>query len=119
MQDFRNLKVWEKAHQLTIAVYQATINFPKDETYGLVSQMRRASSSIPMNISEGCGRGTDAEFRRFLQIAMGSASELEYQFILIHDLGILDTLKYETLTQEVIKIKQMLAMLIKKLKAES
>jgi len=75
---FRDLKVWEKAHQLTLQVYKATAPFPKEEMYGLTSQIRRAAASIPANIAEGCGRSSDAELGRFLQIAMGSASELEY-----------------------------------------
>ncbi|MFQ5961877.1 MAG: four helix bundle protein, partial [Candidatus Methylomirabilales bacterium] len=74
MRDFRELKVWEKAHHLTLAVYNATTTFPRDELYGLTSQIRRSCASIPANIAEGCGRGGDAEFARFLQIAMGSAS---------------------------------------------
>src|SRR5688500_19694656 len=85
MKDFRQLKVWEKAHQVALAIYKATKEFPKEELYGLTSQIRRASMSIPTNISEGCGRNTDAEFARFLQIAMGSASETEYQLLLSHD----------------------------------
>jgi four helix bundle protein len=80
MKDFRTLTVWQKAHQLTLAVYKATRGFPKEEMYGLTSQVRRASSSIPANIAEGCGRDGDAELARFFQIAMGSASELEYHF---------------------------------------
>jgi four helix bundle protein len=75
MKDFRQLKVWEKAHQLAVAVYKETKGFPKEELYGLTSQIRRSSMSIPTNIAEGCGRNTDADFARFLQIAMGSASE--------------------------------------------
>ena len=86
MKNFRELKVWEKAHLLTIDIYRITATFPKEEMYGLTSQIRRASSSIPANIAEGCGRGSDNDFRRFLQIAMGSASELEYHLLLAHDL---------------------------------
>ena len=82
MKDFRQLKVWERAHQLTLAVYRATTTFPRDETYGLSSQIRRAASSIPSNIAEGCGRDGDAELSRFCQMARGSASELEYQLLL-------------------------------------
>lgn len=78
MKDFKKLKAWEKSHQLTLAIYKVTRSFPKDELYGLTSQMRRASVSIPANIAEGCGRGSDAELARFCHIAMGSASELEY-----------------------------------------
>ena len=89
MQNFKSLKVWEKSHELTLAVYKATTNFPKDELYGLTSQIRRASASIPANIAEGCGRTGKAELARFLQVAMGSASELEYHLLLAHDLGLL------------------------------
>jgi len=78
LKDFRKLKVWEKSHDLTLAVYKATAAFPRKELYGLTSQIRRACASIPANIAEGCGRGGDPELARFLQIAMGSASELEY-----------------------------------------
>jgi four helix bundle protein len=80
MKDFRQLKVWERSHHLTLKVYVHTRNFPKDELYGLTAQMRRAAASIGANIAEGCGRRGDAELGRFLQIAMGSACELEYTF---------------------------------------
>ena len=82
MQSFRNLKVWEKAHRLTLDVYRSTKMFPRDETYGLTSQIRRAAGSIGANIAEGSCRKGDCEFSRFLQIAMGSASELEYHLLL-------------------------------------
>jgi len=78
MKDFRQLSVWEKAHRLTLAVYEATKPFPTDERYGLTSQIRRSCASIPANIAEGCGRAGDGEFRKFLQVAMGSATELDY-----------------------------------------
>ena len=87
MKDFRDLKVWEKAHALTLSCYQVTKPFPREEIFGLVSQIRRASASIPANIAEGCGRRGNAELHRFLQIAMGSASELEYHLLLSRDLG--------------------------------
>src|SRR5713226_5621353 len=89
MRDFRELKVWEKAHGLTLAVYTATARFPKEELYGLTTQIRRSCASIPANLAEGCCRSGDVEFARFLQIAMGSASELEYHVLLAHDLKIL------------------------------
>ena len=76
MRDFTKLKVWERSNQLTLAVYRATAAFPREETYGLKSQTRRSCASIPANIAEGCGRGTNADLARFLQIALGSASEL-------------------------------------------
>ncbi len=93
MRDFRSLKVWEKAHHLTLAVYKATGAFPKEEVYGLTSQMRRACASIPANIAEGCGRSGIAELTRFLHIALGSASELEYHVILAHDLAFLSEIE--------------------------
>jgi four helix bundle protein len=89
MKNFRELKVWGKSHQLTLAVYKATTTFPREEEYGLTSQLRRACASVPANIAEGCGRGSEADFARFLQIAMGSASELEYHLLLARDLNLL------------------------------
>lgn len=85
MGDFKKLAVWEKAHRLTLAVYRASGSFPKDELYGLMSQIRRAAASIPTNIAEGSGRGGDRELVRFLHIALGSANELEYQLLLAKD----------------------------------
>jgi len=116
MKDFRQVQVWEKSHQLALAVYKATKDFPKEELYGLTSQIRRASMSIPTNIAEGCGKYTDADFARFLQIAMGSASETEYQLLLAHDLGFLPTTKYEQLNTDVVEVKRMLASLLKTLR---
>jgi len=78
MQDFKKLEVWRKAHELTLDVYRATESFPRTEVYGLTTQLRRSCSSIPANIAEGCGRGTNGDLGRFLRIAAGSASELEY-----------------------------------------
>jgi four helix bundle protein len=90
MRDFHSLKVWQKAHQVTLRVYTATKRFPKDELYGLTSQVRHSATSIPTNVAEGCGRSGEAELARFLNIAMGSASELEYQLLLARDLKFLD-----------------------------
>lgn len=117
MKDFRKLKVWEKSHALTLNVYRATQLFPKDERFGLVDQARRACASIPANIAEGCGRSGDAELGRFLQIAMGSASELEYHLLLAKDLGYLSTDDHSSLTHDLVEVKQMLASLIKTVKA--
>jgi four helix bundle protein len=118
MKDFRQLQVWEKSHQLALAVYKATREFPKEELYGLTSQIRRASMSVPTNIAEGCGRYTDAEFARFLQIAMGSASETEYQLLLAKDLGFLSNELYKKLHIDVEEVKRMLASLIITIRAE-
>lgn len=118
MKDFRELKVWQKSHQLALKVYQATATFPRDELYGLTSQIRRSCASIPANIAEGCGRGGEAELARFLQVAMGSASELEYHLLLACDLNILNGSESEQLTNEVIEVKRMLSSFIQKLKAD-
>jgi four helix bundle protein len=119
MQSFKNLKVWEKAYILTLDVYRSSNLFPRDELYGLTSQMRRASASIGANIAEGSCRKGDCEFGRFLQIAIGSASELEYHLLLARDLTILKSQDYQRLTEEVIEVKRMLASLIHKLRADS
>jgi four helix bundle protein len=116
VKDFRKLQVWEKSHQLVLAIYRATVAFPQTELYGLTSQIRRASASIPANIAEGCGREGDAELSRFFQIAMGSASELEYHLLLAHDLGFLNDGDFRQLAPKVVEVKQMLASFIKTLK---
>jgi four helix bundle protein len=84
MRDYRDLKVWEKAHRLTLAVYRGTAHFPKAELFGLTSQIRRASVSIEANLAEGCGRRSDGEMARYIQIAMGSGSELSCHLLLKH-----------------------------------
>ncbi len=116
MKDFRILTVWEKSHRLTLEIYKTTTVFPKDELYGLTSQLRRATSSIPTNIAEGCGRGSDPDFKRFLQIAFGSASETEYLLMLATDLNYLDSLKAKSLGNGIEEIKKMLSSLISKIK---
>jgi four helix bundle protein len=118
MKDFRELLVWQKGHALTLAVYKGTITFPKHELYGLTSQTRRAAASIPANIAEGCGRGGDGDLARSLQIAMGSASELEYHLLLAHDLEYLPNQDYHRLGHQTIEIKRMLAAFIQKIKAD-
>jgi four helix bundle protein len=119
MQDFRNLKVWQKGHSLVLALYEATRSFPKEELFGLTSQIRRAGASIPANIAEGCGRMGNRELSRFLLIAMGSASELEYHLLLASDLKLLRQTQYSTLNKDAIELKRMLAALIGKLRATS
>ena len=117
MQDFRKLKVWEKGHALTLAVYRATVKFPKEELYGLTSQLRRASASIPANIAEGCGRGGKAELARYLQVAAGSASEVEYHLLLSRDLGLFDASQYNELQAIAIEVKRMLTSFIAKVRS--
>jgi len=118
MQDFRNLKVWHKAHRATLHVYKATRKFPGDERFGIVTQARRAAASMGANIAEGCGRRGDAELGRFLQIAMGSASELEYQLLLSRDLDYLAQPEYELLHSEVGEVKKMLSNFISNLRSK-
>ena len=103
---------------VTLDVYRVTKQFPKDELYGLTSQTRRASASIAANIAEGCGRASAADFARFLQIAMGSASELEYHLILARDLQLLTTTDFDRLTTGTIETKRMLTALIQKVRQE-
>ena len=118
MKDFRELKVWQKAHRLTLAVYEATEGFPRDETYGLRSQLQRSSASIATNLAEGCGRTGDADFARFCSMAMGSASELEYLLLLARDLGLLEGERYPDLETAATEVKRMLGALMQKLTAE-
>ena len=114
MKDFRQLRVWEKAHRLTLAIYAATRGFPAEERFGLTSQIRRCSASIGANIAEGCGRTGDGDFHRFLDIAMGSANELDYHLLLARDLKYLDAAKYEGLNRQLFEVKRMLSTLIRK-----
>ena len=117
MKDFRNLKVWEKAHLLNLKIYKLTEQYPREELYGLTSQIRRASVSIPTNIAEGCVRSSDADFSRFLYIALGSTSELEYLILLSKDLKFIKNELQVELNNEVNEIKKMLISMIKKIKA--
>ena len=114
VRSFRELKVWEKGHRLTLRIYEATGRFPRQETYGLAAQIRRCSASIPANIAEGCGRSGDAELGRFMLISMGSASELEYHLLLARDLGYLNSTQYRDLSQRTQEIKRMLSTFITK-----
>ncbi|MBN1480726.1 four helix bundle protein [candidate division KSB1 bacterium] len=116
MQDFRNLKVWEKSHAFTLIIYKMTKAFPKDELYGLTSQIRRSSSSIPTNLAEGCGQSSDAQLARYVQISIGSASEVEYQLLLAKDLGYIQDSNYQDLNKDINQIKRMLIAFLKKLK---
>jgi four helix bundle protein len=112
MQDFRKLKVWHKSHSLALQVYAKTAVFPKEETYGLTAQVRRAAVSIAANIAEGSARSGDKEFARFLYISFGSASELEYFSILIADLGLLKKIEAAQIETDAAEIKRMLSGLI-------
>jgi four helix bundle protein len=118
MQSFHELQVWQKAHALTLRVYEATRAFPAEERFGITSQLRRAASSCAANIAEGCVRGSDAEFARFLRMSLGSASELEYHVLLAQDLSMLEAHTYGELNERVTEVKRMLTALIRKLRAD-
>jgi four helix bundle protein len=118
LRNFKELKVWEKAHLLTLEVYKVTASFPKDELYGLTSQTRRAAASVPANIAEGCGKESKSELARYLQISMGSASELEYHLLLAHDLKLLADPTYHNLEAGVTEVKRMLTALVQRIKAD-
>jgi four helix bundle protein len=111
------MKVWQSSHQLVLAVYSATGTFPREETYGLTAQLRRCCASIPANVAEGCGRGSDAEIGRFMLIAMGSASELDYHLLLAHDLGYLGAQDYQELSQRTAEVKRMLSTFITRVRS--
>lgn len=113
MKDFKNYRVWQLGHQLTLEIYRSTRKFPKEEIYGLTSQMRRASYSIPSNIAEGCGRESQPEFKRFLTISQGSASELEYFNILVKDLDLFEQSEFEKFDKKINEVKRSLHSLIK------
>ena len=119
MKDFRTLKVWEKAHTLTLAIYKATEKFPKHELYALTNQIQRAAVSVPTNIAEGCGKDSDAELKRYFVIAMGSSSELEYLLLLARDLKYLPEDSHQILNSDLTEVRRMLNAFIQKLKAST
>jgi four helix bundle protein len=116
MQNYRNLKVWEKAHAIVLDIYRLTATFPNTEQYGLTSQIRRSAASIPANIAEGSARGSDADFARFLQIALGSTAELDYHLLLAHDLELIETQQYQTIANEIDSLERMLNAFIQQLR---
>jgi len=117
MQDYKSLKVWEKAHSFTVKVYEITKAFPKEELYSLTNQLRRAASSIPANIAEGCGKNSKQELAHFLNIALGSSNESEYYLILSKDLTYLEVTNYNILYNLINEVKGMLIALINKVRA--
>ena len=118
MKNYRELKVWQKAHELTLAVYRVSASFPRTELYGLTSQLRRSCSSISANLAEGCGRNGDAELARFCSIAMGSASELDYHLLLAKDLNLIDGRNYEQLSRQTNELRRMLTSFFQRLKTQ-
>ena len=115
MKDYKKYLVWQKSHQLTLDVYKLSAKYPREETFNLVSQIKRSSSSIATNIAEGCGRKSDKDFSRFLYISFGSANELEYQMLLSKDLDFISAEDYEKIQLQTEEIKKMLSALIKTL----
>lgn len=115
MKNFRDVQVWQKAHKFTLDIYKLSKSFPGEEKFGLTSQLRLSASSIPTNIAEGCGYKSDNELRRFLQIAMGSASESEYTLLLAYELSIIQMETYQELNKDITEIKRMLTSFINKL----
>jgi len=116
MQNYKDLKVWEKSHLFTVKIYEVTKSFPKEELYSLTNQIRRASSSIPANIAEGCGKNSNSDFANFLNISLGSANESEYFLILSKDLSYLNEENYNILYKIINEIKSMLISLISKVR---
>lgn len=108
MRNYRDLQVWSKAHSLTLDLYRISRAFPREEMYGLTSQLRRAASSIGANLAEGCGRRTSSELARFVRIAMGSASELDYHLLLCRDLTLLKTGEFDRASKALTEVRKML-----------
>jgi four helix bundle protein len=119
MRDFKELKVWDKAHQWVLEVYRVTGSFPTEERFSLIAQLRRSAASVPTNIAEGCGRDSQREFARFLSIAAGSACEAEYHLLLARDLGYLDEATHRELDQNVNEVKRMLNTFVQRLTANT
>ena len=118
MKDFRNLQVWDKAHLLVLELYRTTRTFPREEIYGVVSQIRRCSASVAANIAEGCGRKGNGEFHRFLQVAAGSGSVLDYDLLLARNLGSIVDAAYRRLSPRVVEVRRMLSALLRKVGAD-
>jgi len=115
MRDFRTYTVWQQSHKLVLAMYKLTKDFPSDEKFGIISQLRRASTSIPTNFAEGCGKNSEKEFARYLSIAYGSTSEVDYLMLLSKDLDYISPNDYESTKTEIVSIQKQLYVLIQKL----
>ena len=111
VQDFKKLKVWNKAHSFVLDVYATTKSFPSAERFGLTAQLRSSAASIPTNLAEGCGRNSTGSFASFVQIAAGSACEAEYQLLLARDVGYLKQDAHTHLSQQVGQLQRMLTSL--------
>lgn len=118
MKDFKELEVWQRGHEMAIEIFGLTQGFPSEEKFGLISQMRRSSQSIPTNIAEGCGRNSKKELIRFCSIAMGSASELEYQLILSKDINLINKENYDETNEKLLVLKRKLNAYMKYLRTQ-
>ena len=114
MRNYQNLVVWQKSHKLVLLIYGVTQRFPNEERFGLTSQIRRAATSTPTNIAEGCGKYTQKDFARYLDIAFASMQEVQYLAFLPFELKYLDTLAYDALNQSITEVKAMLVGLLHK-----
>jgi four helix bundle protein len=112
LKDFKELKVWHKAYHLALSIYEASQSFPREEMYGLTSQLRRAAVSIGANIAEGCGRRSDGELVRFLQIARGSSAEVEHHLLLARDLKFLQAAMHQDIEKRLQEVQRMLTSLV-------
>ena len=119
MQDFRNLKVWEKSHRLTLDTYAISATLAHPRYFNFRDQLLRSAVSVPANIAEGCGRAGDRDFRRFLRHSLGSACELEYHLLLARDLGLVPQSTYGQLARQAVEIKKMLVGLIRRLTTDA
>lgn len=118
MKDFRQLQVWDVAHHFVLAVFKLTACFPPQQRYGLRTQIERAATSIAANIAEGCGHDSNAEFQRYLQIAAGSASEVEYELLLARDLGFIQETDHQRLDADLVRVEKILRSLIQKVSGD-
>lgn len=118
MRNYRDLQVWSKAHHMTLELYRVSRGFPREEMYGLTSQLRRAAVSIGANLAEGCGRRTSAELARFVRVAMGSASELDYHLLLCHDLGFMKIDDFQLAATDLMEVRKMLTSFLSSVEAQ-
>ena len=116
MQNYRHLQAWQKAHLSAVNVHRSTESIPRSGNTGLISQIRRAALSIPANLAEGCGRSSDADFAKFVQIAVGSSSELEYHLQFACDTALIHRTEFETRQKEIVEVRRMMIGLLKKLR---
>src|SRR5436309_5837813 len=118
MRNYRDLQVWKKAHDLTLELYRVSQRFPREEIYGITGQLRRAAVSIGANLAEGCGRRTSSELARFVRIAMGSASELDYHLLLCRDLGYMKDEDFKRVESELTEVRKMLTSFLNSIEAQ-